>query len=85
MSLENALERWEGWELGDPFDVSTLDVILEAARKWANPDLEGIMDAYKGAADDVDTVLGHGAVMLGVLQEYFDPQQAVPAEHRGIS
>ena len=37
--LDAALERWEGWELGDTLrDMGTMDTILEAARKYANLD-----------------------------------------------
>ena len=35
MSLTDVLGRWEGWQLGDPPDSATLDVILDAARHHA--------------------------------------------------
>lgn len=41
--LDAALERWEGWEQGDPYDPGTLDQLLAAARNWqalSNPSNE---------------------------------------------
>ena len=36
--LRAAVERWDGWEYGDTLrDLSTLDTILDGARKVANP------------------------------------------------
>ena len=66
----------EALSVQDPHVVVT--TLQEIAREYADlldaatePDYELIVGAYKDAAEDVDTKLGHGAVMLGVLREYF--------------
>ena len=48
--LDAALERWDGWQLGDwPIpdipDLGTMDTILDAARKVANLDYDAARDA----------------------------------------
>ena len=36
--LNEAVKRWDGWQYGDTLrDMGTMDIILEAARRYANP------------------------------------------------